>query len=73
MLVLQRKSGESILIGEDIEIVVMNVKGKRIQLGFSCPDDVSIARSEVPPGRAPKSAPLGGTRRMFGRPSKRQA
>jgi carbon storage regulator len=48
MLVLQRKVGESIHIGQDIEIVVLQVSGGRTRLGFRCPGDVPIRRCELP-------------------------
>ena len=47
MLVLSRKSGERIQIGEDISLVVLEVRGDRIKLGISAPDYVAIARSEL--------------------------
>ena len=48
MLVLSRKIGEVICIGEDIEVVVLSVKGGRVKLGFAGPRDVSIRRGELP-------------------------
>jgi carbon storage regulator len=48
MLVLQRKLGESIRIGSDIEVVVLGVSGGRTQLGFKCPAEVPIRRRELP-------------------------
>ena len=48
MLVLQRKVGESICIGPDIEVVVLQVSGGRTRLGFRCPVDVSVRRRELP-------------------------
>lgn len=47
MLVLSRKRGECIQIGEDISLVVVEVRGDRIKLGISAPDYVSIVRSEL--------------------------
>ena len=48
MLVLQRKSGESICIGSDIEVIVLSVSGGRAQLGFRCPAEIPIRRRELP-------------------------
>lgn len=48
MLVLSRKRGERILIGDDIEIVVNWIKGDKVSLGIEAPRDVNIRRSEVP-------------------------
>jgi carbon storage regulator len=47
MLVLSRKSGERIVIGNDIEIVVVGIQGDRVKLGFIAPNDVPIHRTEV--------------------------
>ena len=48
MLVLSRKSGERVFLGDDIEIVVVEVRGKRVKLGFSAPDYLPIQRGELP-------------------------
>jgi len=47
MLVLSRKLNEAIKIGQDIEIVVLEVHGDRVKLGFSAPPEVPIHRREV--------------------------
>jgi carbon storage regulator len=47
MLVLSRKCGERIVIGSNIEIVVVCVRGDRVRLGFQAPIDVPIHRAEV--------------------------
>jgi carbon storage regulator len=47
MLVLSRKRGESILIGNDITVTVLEVRGDRVKLGFTAPVDVPIHRTEV--------------------------
>ncbi|MCC0641115.1 MULTISPECIES: carbon storage regulator CsrA [unclassified Clostridioides] len=47
MLVISRKKGESILIGEDIEIKVVGVDGKNIKLAISAPNDIGILRKEI--------------------------
>lgn len=47
MLVLTRKEGESIVIGEGIEITIAEIKGDRIRIGISAPRDVSVWRKEV--------------------------
>ena len=47
MLVLTRKLGESIQIGENISIAVVRVRGNRVQLGIQAPRDVPIFRDEV--------------------------
>ena len=47
MLVLSRKKGESIHIGNDIEIKVIAVEGDQIKLGIVAPKNISVHRSEI--------------------------
>ena len=47
MLILQRRAGESIRIGEDIEITVVSTEGGRVRLSISAPKEVTILRSEL--------------------------
>jgi carbon storage regulator len=47
MLVLSRKAGESILIGDDIRIKVLEIKNGRLKLGLEAPDEVCIVRGEL--------------------------
>ncbi len=47
MLVLTRKTGESITIGNEIKIVVHEIKGKQVQLGITAPPNVRIYREEI--------------------------
>jgi carbon storage regulator len=47
MLVLTRKTGETVVIGRDIEVTVLEVQGHRVKLGFKGPADVTIHRTEV--------------------------
>ena len=47
MLVLTRKSGESIVIGDDVVITVLEIRGGQVRLGVEAPRDVVIHRSEV--------------------------
>jgi len=47
MLVLTRKKGESIMIGEGIEITVLSSEGESIKLGITAPRDVEIYRKEI--------------------------
>jgi carbon storage regulator len=51
MLVLTRKLGEGIIIGNDIHITVVAIEGNRVRLGFRAPGSVSVLRQELcPPG-----------------------
>jgi carbon storage regulator len=47
MLVLTRKKDESLLIGDDVEIIVLKIEGNRIRLGIAAPKDVSVVRGEI--------------------------
>jgi carbon storage regulator len=47
MLVLTRKTNESIRIGDEIRVTVLEVRGNRVRIGIDAPQDVQIARAEV--------------------------
>ena len=47
MLVLTRKCGEKVMIGDGITITVLEVHGDRVKIGFACPGEISIHREEV--------------------------
>jgi len=47
MLVLTRKNGESIRIGDNIEITILSVKGSRVRVGITCPNEVPVRRGEL--------------------------
>ena len=47
MLVLTRQKDESILIGEDIEITVVDVRGDKVRLGIAAPRHITVHRKEV--------------------------
>ena len=47
MLVLSRKQGERVLIGYEIELTVLEIRGSRVKLGFRGPAEVPIHREEL--------------------------
>ncbi len=47
MLILTRKHNESIMVGDNIEIVVLEIKGDQIKLGVKAPKNVKVHRGEV--------------------------
>lgn len=47
MLVLQRKERESIVIGRDIVVEVVEIRGDKVRLGITAPKDVTVHRQEV--------------------------
>jgi carbon storage regulator len=49
MLVLSRKPGESIKLGDQIEVIIIAVEGHRVRIGVNAPREIRIMRSEVDP------------------------
>jgi carbon storage regulator len=47
MLILTRRIGETLIIGDDVNITVLGVKGNQVRLGISAPKDVSVHREEI--------------------------
>ena len=47
MLILTRKIGEAIAIGEDIKLTVLGIQGKQVKLGITAPDKISVYREEI--------------------------
>jgi carbon storage regulator len=47
MLILTRKLGETIAIGDDIKITFLDIKGKQIRIGVEAPKNVSVHRGEI--------------------------
>lgn len=47
MLILTRKAGESLHLGDDITITVFSVQGKQVKLGISVPGEMAVYRDEV--------------------------
>ncbi len=47
MLVLRRRPGEKIRIGNDIVIEVLEIKGRQVRIGINAPDRISVLREEV--------------------------
>lgn len=47
MLVLTRKPGESVTIGDNIKITVIDVKGRQVRIGVEAPRDMTIHREEI--------------------------
>jgi carbon storage regulator len=47
MLILTRRIGETVVIGEEIDVTVLGVKGSQVRLGVKAPMDVSVHREEI--------------------------
>jgi carbon storage regulator len=47
MLILTRRIGETLMVGDDITVTVLGVKGNQVRLGVNAPKDVSVHREEI--------------------------
>lgn len=47
MLALSRKQGESIMVGNDIELTILEVKGEQVKVGISAPKSIPVYRKEI--------------------------
>ena len=54
MLVLSRKLGEEVIIGEKIRLTVLEIRGNHVRLGFTAPEEILIRRDELlrPPSKS---------------------
>ena len=47
MLILTRRAGEAVMIGGDVTITVLGVKGNQVRIGIDAPKDVAVHREEI--------------------------
>lgn len=47
MLILTRRAGETVMVGSDISITVLGVKGNQVRIGINAPKDVAVHREEI--------------------------
>jgi len=47
MLILTRRTGETLMIGDDIKVTVLAVKGNQVRIGVDAPKEVSVHREEI--------------------------
>lgn len=63
MLILTRRVGETLMVGDDVTVTVLGVKGNQVRIGVNAPKDVAVHREEIydrirkenEGGEAPKS------------------
>jgi carbon storage regulator len=48
VLVLSRRVGEEVVIGDNIRVTVLDIRGNQVRLGFTAPGNIVIRRSELP-------------------------
>lgn len=47
MLILTRRSGEGLRIGDEIKVVILEIKGNQVRIGIEAPDNIQVHRDEV--------------------------
>ncbi len=47
MLVLSRRKDESIMIGDDVEIIIVDIRGQKVRLGITAPKNIPVHRREI--------------------------
>ncbi|MGN5518564.1 carbon storage regulator CsrA [Halopseudomonas sp. Lyrl_26] len=47
MLILTRKVGESLMVGDEVTVTVLGAKGNQVRLGITAPQDVAVHREEI--------------------------
>jgi carbon storage regulator len=76
MLILTRRVGESVVIGEDVTVTVLGVKGNQVRIGINAPKHVAVHREEIferiKNGRGPGPGPGDGAATTTDQPAPRE-
>jgi carbon storage regulator len=58
MLILTRRIGETLMIGSEVTVTVLGIKGNQVRIGVGAPKDVAVDREEIYQRKHPNYAPL---------------
>ncbi len=60
MLILTRRVGETLMVGDEVSVTVLGVKGNQVRLGVNAPKDVAVHREEIYERIKSEQDPVGG-------------
>lgn len=61
MLVLSRKTGERLVIGDNVVITIVRIQGDKVRIGIEAPSDVRVIREELKPENETQHGPVAGS------------
>ena len=66
MLILTRRVGETLMVGDDVTVTVLGVKGNQVRIGVNAPKDVAVHREEIYERIRKENEAAGGTKNNQG-------